>query len=181
MDTPGLLLFETNWWEDSYQRLVALKIQDETPISAAFTFQKGSEFVHLFNHFLKKLLEGGIIYKINKEQSCLNLPHKSNILTLFLVFIGCIEQKEPSNLYWQLMYIVSTFLFKWEAEGELCKKDWSMREELNFEVEPAVTLGYENLAFPFLILLGGLFVACIITSCEKIGNKGLLLMGRLVQ
>ena len=74
MDTPGLLLFDTNWWEDSYQRLVALKIQDEAPISAAFTFQKGSEFLHLFNHFLKKLLEGGIIHKINKEQSCLSLP-----------------------------------------------------------------------------------------------------------
>ena len=76
---------------------------------------------------------------------------------------------------------MSYFLFKWYAEGELCKKDWSMREELNFEVEPAVTLGYENLAFPFLVLLGGLFVACIITSCEKIGNRGLILIGRLVQ
>ena len=70
LNNPDLLLFDTNWWEDSYQRLVALKIQDEAPISAAFTFQKGSEFLHLFNHFLKKLLEGGIIYKINKEQSC---------------------------------------------------------------------------------------------------------------
>ena len=66
MDTPGLLLFVTNWWEDSYQSLVALKIQDDAPISAAFAFQKGSEFLHLFNHNLKKLLEGGIIYKINK-------------------------------------------------------------------------------------------------------------------
>ena len=27
LDTPGLLLFDTNWWEDSYQSLVALKIQ----------------------------------------------------------------------------------------------------------------------------------------------------------
>ena len=56
-----------------------------------------------------------------------------------------------------------------------------MREELNFEVEPAVTLGYENLAFPFLVLMGGLLVACIITSCEKIGiiylrNKRYLLI-----
>ena len=64
LDSPGLLLFDTNWWEDSYHRLVALKIQDEAPISAAFAFQKGSEFLHLFNHFLKKLLEGGIIYKV---------------------------------------------------------------------------------------------------------------------
>ena len=64
LDSPGLLLFDTNWWEDSYQKLVALKIQDEAPISAAFAFQKGSEFLHLFNHFLKKLLEGGIIYKV---------------------------------------------------------------------------------------------------------------------
>ena len=70
LNNPKLLLFDTNWWEDSYQNLVALKIQDEAPISAAFAFQKGSEFLHLFNHFLKKLLEGGIIYKINKEQSC---------------------------------------------------------------------------------------------------------------
>ena len=77
--------------------------------------------------------------------------------------------------------IVSNLLLKWYAEEGLWKKDWSMREELNFEVEPAVTLGYENVACPFLALLGGLFVACIITSCEKIGNKGLLLMGRLVQ
>ena len=43
-----------------------------------------------------------------------------------------------------------------------------MREELNFEVEPAVTLAYENLAFPFLVLLVGLLVASVITSCEKI-------------
>ena len=42
LDTPGLLLFDTNWWEDSYQSLVALKIQDDAPISAAFAFQKGS-------------------------------------------------------------------------------------------------------------------------------------------
>ena len=56
-----------------------------------------------------------------------------------------------------------------------------MREELNFEVEPAVTLGYDNLAFPFLVLLGGLLVACIITLCEKMGNRGLILMGRFVQ
>ena len=47
--------------------------QDDAPISAAFAFQKGSEFLHLFNHNLKKLLEGGIIYKINKglNLSCL--------------------------------------------------------------------------------------------------------------
>ena len=112
LNNPKLLLFDTNWWEDSYQGLVALKIQDEVPISAAFAFPKGSEFLHLFNHFLKKLREGGIVYKMNEE--------------------------------------------------------WSLREELNFELEPAVTLGYDNLAFPGMILLGGLMVACTITLCEKL-------------
>ena len=52
-----------------------------------------------------------------------------------------------------------------------------MREELNFEVEPAVTLGYENLAFPFLVLVGGLLAAAAITSCERIGNTGVILIG----
>ena len=111
LNNPNLLLFDTNWWEDSYQRLVALKIQDEVPISAAFAYPKGSEFLHLFNHFLKKLREGGIVYKMNEE--------------------------------------------------------WSLREELDFELEPAVTLGYDNLAFPGMIFIGGLAVACTITLCEK--------------
>ena len=112
LNNPGLLLFDTNWWEDSYQRLIALKIQDEVPISAAFAYPKGSEFLHLFNHFLKRLREGGVVYKMNEE--------------------------------------------------------WSLREELNFELEPAVTLGYDNLAFPGMILLGGLAVACTITLFEKL-------------
>ena len=42
---------------------------DEVPISAAFAFQKDSEFVHLFNHFLKKMMEAGVIFKINKDMS----------------------------------------------------------------------------------------------------------------
>ena len=48
-----------------------------------------------------------------------------------------------------------------------------MREELNFEVEPAVTLGYENLAFPFLVLLGGLAAACAVTACERLRGSDL--------
>ena len=112
LNNPKLLLFDTNWWEDSYQRLVALNIQDEVPISAAFAFPKGSEFLHMFNHFLKKLREGGIVHKVNEE--------------------------------------------------------WSLREELNFELEPAVTLGFDNLAFPGMIFVGGLAVACTITLCEKL-------------
>ena len=67
LNNPGLLLFDTNWWEDSYQRLIALKIQDEVPISAAFAYPKGSEFLHLFNHFLKRLREGGVVYKMRVE------------------------------------------------------------------------------------------------------------------
>ena len=43
---------------------------DEVPISAAIALQKGSEFLHLFNYNLEKLLERGIIYKLNREQSC---------------------------------------------------------------------------------------------------------------
>ena len=91
---------------------MATIITDEVPISAAFAFQKESEFLHLFNHFLKKMLEAGIIFKMNK--------------------------------------------------------DFSKRKIINYEVEPAVTLGYENLAFPFLVLLGGLTVAAILSCCEKL-------------
>ena len=42
LDNPNILLFETNHWEDSYKRLVALNIQDRVPISDAYAFQKGS-------------------------------------------------------------------------------------------------------------------------------------------
>ena len=68
--------------------------------------------MHLFNHFLKKMLEAGIIFKMNK--------------------------------------------------------DFSKRKIINYEVEPAITLGYENLAFPFLVLLGGLTFAAILSCCEKL-------------
>ena len=85
---------------------------DEVPISAAFAFQKDSEFVQLFNHFLKKMMEAGVIFKINK--------------------------------------------------------DMSKREIIDYEMEPAVTLGFENLAFPFLVLLCGLTLALIISCSEKL-------------
>ena len=115
LDNPGLLLFETNHWEDSYKRLVALNIQDRVPISDAYAFQKGSEFVFMFNHFLKKMHEGGIIDRMNL--------------------------------------------------------DWSLREEMNFEIDPVVNLGYENVAFPFIILVGGLAFSCILTVFEKALRK----------
>ena len=93
LDKPKILLFETNWHEDSHEKFVALKLQgmilkiglttvylnycievlpktDEVPISAAISLQKGSEFLHLFNYNLKKLLERGIIFKLNREQNC---------------------------------------------------------------------------------------------------------------
>ena len=111
LDNPGLLLFETNHWEDSYKRLVALNIQDRVPISDAFAFQKGSEFLFMFNHFLRKMHESGVIDKMNR--------------------------------------------------------DWSLREELDFEIDPAVNLGYENVAFPFIILVGGLLFSCVLTLFES--------------
>ena len=85
---------------------------DEVPNSSAFAFQKNSEFLHLFNHFLKKMMEAGIIFKINK--------------------------------------------------------DITKRKIINYEMEPAVTLGFENLAFPFLVLLGGLTLAVVISCSEKL-------------
>ena len=42
------------------------------PISAAIALQKGSEFLPLFNHNLKKLVESGIIYKLDRE---MGLPY----------------------------------------------------------------------------------------------------------
>ena len=117
LDNPDLLLFGTNHWEDSYKRLVALKIQDRVPISDAFAFQKGSEFVFMFNHFLKKMHESGVIDKMDR--------------------------------------------------------DWSLREEIEFEVEPAVTLGYKNVVFPFIILVGGLIFSCGLTFFEN-GCKRLI-------
>ena len=85
---------------------------DDVPVSAAFAFQKNSEFLHIFNHFLKKMMEAGIIFKINK--------------------------------------------------------DISKREVIDYETAPAVTLGFENLAFPFLVLLGGLTLAVILSCSEKL-------------
>ena len=117
LDNPDLLLFGTNHWEDSYKRLVALKIQDRVPISDAFAFQKGSEFVFMFNHFLKKMHESGVIDKMDR--------------------------------------------------------DWSLREEIEFEVEPAVTLGYKNVVFPFIILVGGLIFSCGLTFFESGFKKSL--------
>ena len=111
LDNPDLLLFETNHWEDSYKRLIALNIQDRIPKSEAYAFQKGSEFVFMFNHFLKKMHESGVIDQMNR--------------------------------------------------------DWSLREEIDFEVEPAVTLGYKNVVFPFIVLVGGLIFSCGVTFFES--------------
>ena len=90
LDQPNVLLYDTNWHEDSHEKFVALRLQgdillsrcfnpdieqnlntDEVPISAAIALQKGSEFLHLFNYNLKKLKESGIIYKLDRDQSCL--------------------------------------------------------------------------------------------------------------
>ena len=111
LENPDYLLFETNHWEDSYKSLVALNIQDRVPISDAYAFQKCSEFLFMFNHFLKKMHESGVIDQMNR--------------------------------------------------------DWSLREEMEFEINPAVTLGYENVAFPFMILVGGLLIACGLTMFES--------------
>ena len=91
-------------------------LADEVPISAAFAFQKDSEYVHLFNHFLKKMIEAGIVFKINK--------------------------------------------------------DISKRKIIDYEMEPAVTLGFENLAFPFLLLLGGLTLAVFMSCSERLRGHG---------
>ena len=117
LDNPDLLLFETNHWEDSYKSLVALNIEDRVPISDAYAFQKGSELVFMFNHFLKKMHESGVIDKMNR--------------------------------------------------------DWSLREEIEFDVEPAVTLGYKNVVFPFIILVSGLIFSCGVTFFES-GFKKLI-------
>ena len=85
------------------------------PVFIQNAFQKGSEFVFMFNHFLKKMHEGGIIDRMNL--------------------------------------------------------DWSLREEMNFEIDPVVNLGYENVAFPFIILVGGLAFSCILTVFEKALRK----------
>jgi len=112
LDKPKILLFETNWHEDSHEKFVALKLQDEVPISAAISLQKGSEFLHLFNYNLKKLLERGIIFKLNG--------------------------------------------------------DWSKKKVVDFEAPPAMSLGYDNLLFPFVIIIGGATIAVFVIVCEVV-------------
>ena len=73
------------------------------PISAAISLQKGSEFLHQFNYNLEKLLERGIIHKLNA--------------------------------------------------------DWSKKKVVNYEAPPAMSLGYDNLLFPFVIIVGGTGIA----------------------
>ena len=38
-------------------------------------------------------------------------------------------------------------------------RDWSKREAVDYEVKPAVSLGYNNLLFPFTIIIGGIVIA----------------------
>ena len=67
------------------------------------------------------------------------------------------------------MLMFNHFLKRMHESGVIDKmnRDWSLREEIDFEFDPAVTLGYENVAFPFIILIGGLAFSCILTMLEK--------------
>ena len=43
--------------------------------------------------------------------------------------------------------------------GNLDTRDWSLREVVDYEVQPAVSLSYDNLLFPFTIIVGGAAIA----------------------
>ena len=61
------------------------------------------------------------------------------------------------------------YLKKLHESGVIDKMnhDWSLREEMDFEIDPVVILGYENVAFPFMILVGGLMFSCGLTLFGK--------------
>ena len=37
--------------------------------------------------------------------------------------------------------------------------DWSKRKVVEYEAQPAMSLGYDNLLFPFVIIVGGTAIA----------------------
>ena len=37
--------------------------------------------------------------------------------------------------------------------------DWSKRRVIDYEAQPVVSLGYDNLLFPFVIMIGGAAIA----------------------
>ena len=46
--------------------------------------------------------------------------------------------------------------------NEFCNpdnSDWSKRKVVDYEAQPAVSLGYDNLLFPFVIIIGGATIA----------------------
>ena len=38
-------------------------------------------------------------------------------------------------------------------------RDWSKRKVVEYEAQPAMSLGYDNLLFPFVIIVGGAAIA----------------------
>ena len=55
--------------------------------------------------------------------------------------------------------------------------DWSKRRVIDYEAQPVVSLGYDNLLFPFVIMIGGAAIAgkdlsqqIILQSIPNFGN-----------
>ena len=52
------------------------------------------------------------------------------------------------------MFIKVTYLI---GNDEI--SDWSKKKVVDFEAPPAMSLGYDNLLFPFVIIIGGAAIA----------------------
>ena len=70
-----------------YENVVALNLEDSISDYLSFAFPKGSEFVDLFNSFLVKLRQSGILTKINQKwapvsnsKEVMNTPESGTIL-----------------------------------------------------------------------------------------------------
>jgi hypothetical protein len=61
-------------------------------------------------------------------------------------------------------------LFKLEESGVMYKlnRNWTYAPKEVFWVDDAISLGYDNTLFPYLILLGGIIGAVILQLCEQI-------------
>ena len=57
--------------------------------------------------------------------------------------------------------------------------DWTYKGQDKFWIEDAVELGYQHIAFPFILLVSGAALAFLVFLYEKITEQQKKLMGRM--
>ena len=66
-ENPNIIIFEGMHTATKYDNVVALKLDDSIPDYISLGFPNGSEFLEVFNNFILKLRQSGILTKINEK------------------------------------------------------------------------------------------------------------------